>query len=484
MSFSDALPGCSNSNVDSECLDIVVSLLELPLSRRTEVDRKKIIMNERPTPTLRIDQKDGKKGLAFRGHDESDDSLNPGNFKAIWELILKSTPELNDHWQKKIYFRGISKTIQNELIDLVKDEIHIFIENAINNSTFFACIVDETTDITERAQCSIVCRLVDTKGVVQEYFLGFFDLGEDRSAPALRDLLLSVIGIPAYFHQSSKRPCFLNKILGKRIPTNSEIRWNSNAKVVYAVSQERKKLLQVFQDIMNCPESNAKSIRQADGFKLIYFNKQLLYNILQKKNNDVQLCANSVSRCVAMLKSWRNDLTFSNHFNISVSETHSEPILSHSELDILPGSVSNNGDQSFLEKAKTKFRRVFFEILDNIITQLEQRFLDYAKFQFLELGDNKRFTEYGAKFPQKALDSLMDTYEPLFNKSLLKTELEIIFSAIHRENFHDKSLLELIKSMFDNETNEILPESYYFSYFVYLLQYLQQALQLKERSPL
>ncbi|XP_072395124.1 zinc finger MYM-type protein 1-like [Diabrotica undecimpunctata] len=135
-----------------------------------------------------------KQELAFCGHDESDDSLNPGNFKAIWELILKSTPELNDHCQKKIYFRGISKTIQNELIDLVKDEIHIFIENAINNSTFFACILDETTDITERAQCSIVCRLVDTKGVVQEYFLGFFDLGEDRSAPALRDLLFSVIG--------------------------------------------------------------------------------------------------------------------------------------------------------------------------------------------------------------------------------------------------------------------------------------------------
>ncbi|XP_072401135.1 uncharacterized protein [Diabrotica undecimpunctata] len=322
--------------------------------------------------------------------------------------------------------------------------------NAINNFSFFACILDETTDITERAQSSIVCRLVDTKCVVQEYFLGFFYLGEDQSAPALRDLLLSVIakfdceakliaqtydgasvmsgqlnglqklvrdsaplaifthclahrlnlvlqqscsnittvkiffstlqGIPAYFHQSSKRSYFLNKILGKRIPTNSEVRWNSNAKVVYAVSQERKKLLQVFQDIMNCPESNAKSIRQTDGFKLIYFNKLSSYT--------------------------------------------------------------------------TSCRRKI------MLEQLEQRFSDYKKFQFLELGDNRRFTEYGAKFPQKALDSLMDTYEPLFNKSLLKTELEMIFSAIHRENFHDKSLLELIKSMFDNEINELLPESY------------------------
>ncbi|CAG9830448.1 unnamed protein product [Diabrotica balteata] len=43
-----------------------------------------------------------KQELAFRGHEESDDSLNPGNFKAIWELILKSTREQNDHWQKKI----------------------------------------------------------------------------------------------------------------------------------------------------------------------------------------------------------------------------------------------------------------------------------------------------------------------------------------------------------------------------------------------
>lgn len=132
--------------------------------------------------------------LAFRDHNESDESLNPGNFKAIWELMLDSNPELKDHWQKKTYLRGVSKTIQNELIDLIKDEISIFTENAINNALFFACIVDETTDITEKAQCSIVCRLVDTTGIVQEYFLGFFDLGEDRNAPALRDLLFSVIG--------------------------------------------------------------------------------------------------------------------------------------------------------------------------------------------------------------------------------------------------------------------------------------------------
>lgn len=45
MSFAEALPSCSN--VDSGCLDIVVSLLESPLARRTEVERREIIMSER-----------------------------------------------------------------------------------------------------------------------------------------------------------------------------------------------------------------------------------------------------------------------------------------------------------------------------------------------------------------------------------------------------------------------------------------------------
>lgn len=309
MSSFEAVP----SNIACVDVDIVLSILNLPLARRTEVERRDIIMHERPTPKLSIEQKDGKKvrtfnfswydvhkwlcgsfmknrlfcwpcllfsnrkcvwscegyydlknmsaslkkhsickdhisnslsfkdvqkrafsvynlvneqskiakiryneevkinreiirklialtctlakqELAFRGHDESEASLNPGNFKALWELLLNSNPKLKDHWNKKNYFKGLSKTIQNELIDLIKDEITIFIENAINNAPFFACIVDETTDITEKAQCSIVCRLVDAKGAVQEYFLGFFDLGEERNAPALRDLLFGFIG--------------------------------------------------------------------------------------------------------------------------------------------------------------------------------------------------------------------------------------------------------------------------------------------------
>lgn len=240
------------------------------------------------------------------------------------------------------------------------------------------------------------------------------------------------------------------------------------------MSEERKKLVEVFHEIMNCPESNPKSVRQAEGFKLkledltfvfllsvfndIFQQTELLYNILQKKNNDVQLCANSVSRCITVLKSWRNDLTFSKHINIAVTETKSEPALKRSELG--NESYNYNEDQNISDKAKTKFKRIVFEILDNIITQLEQRFSDYEKFEFLRLGDTKKFTEYDAKFPQKALDSLVDTYRSIFNKSLLKTELETIFSPAHRENFHDKSLLELIKNMHNDETNEILPESY------------------------
>ncbi|XP_050297190.1 uncharacterized protein LOC126736718 [Anthonomus grandis grandis] len=234
-----------------------------------------------------------------------------------------------------------------------------------------------------------------------------------------------------------------------------------------------KKLIEVFQEIMNCPESYAKSIRQADAFKRkldylefvfllnvfsdIFQQTELLYNVLQKKNNDIQLCNNSVSRCLKVLKSWRNDLTFSKHINVAVSETNTELTLNRNELGGLP---KNDGNQSTLDKAKTKFRRIFFEILDNNITQLEQRFSDQSKFQFLQLSDTKKFPEYGGVFPQKPLDSLINTYEALFDKSLLKTELETIFSPIHREQFYDKSLLGLIKSMHDNDTNEILPESY------------------------
>ena len=52
------------------------------------------------------------------------------------------------------YFRGVSQTIQNELIECFHD-VKIFIEININQAPFFAWMIEKPTNIAKKTQYSL-----------------------------------------------------------------------------------------------------------------------------------------------------------------------------------------------------------------------------------------------------------------------------------------------------------------------------------------
>lgn len=136
----------------------------------------------------------GKQELAFRGHDESSDSVNRGNFKEVFNCMIKRNAELTEHAEKiKHIFTGQSKTVQNELISCCEEYLNEFIKNEITSSKFFSIIADDTTDITEKSQCTLTIRYVNSNGELKERFLGFHDVSDDRTANALFALLSNIL---------------------------------------------------------------------------------------------------------------------------------------------------------------------------------------------------------------------------------------------------------------------------------------------------
>jgi hypothetical protein len=128
----------------------------------------------------------GKQELAFRGHDKTETSVNQGNFREIFQCLIKRNVELVEHASKfSNIFTGQLKTIQNEFIFCVSQYLKEFIYNEISNANFFSVIGDDTTDITEHSQCTLTIRFVGSEAKVQERFLGFFDVSADRSAESL-----------------------------------------------------------------------------------------------------------------------------------------------------------------------------------------------------------------------------------------------------------------------------------------------------------
>ena len=72
---------------------------------------------------------------------------------------------------------------------------------------------------------------------------------------------------------------------------------------------------------------------------------------------------------------------------------------------------------------KYNYKRLFYEVIDNIVSMLEERFLDLKDFAFLDLVNPHCFLNWQNNVPVEKLELLRMKYGPLFKISLLEQQL-------------------------------------------------------------
>ena len=114
--------------------------------------------------------------LAKRGHDESVQSLNTGNFLEMLRMLGKYNTTIG---RKLVDLPGNAKytssDIQNELLAIMGTMIRASIADEVKEAGEFSVMADETKDCSKVEQMSIVLRYFH-KGSVNESFIGFFHL--------------------------------------------------------------------------------------------------------------------------------------------------------------------------------------------------------------------------------------------------------------------------------------------------------------------
>ena len=126
----------------------------------------------------------GKQNIAIRGHrdDSRSSESNKGNFLAILDLIAYFDETLKCHLESaKRNAIGTSKTVQNEVIDVIANYIrgritaHIKDENAV-----FSIIADEVTDKYSNQEVLSIClrflEVKDNQPHIREAFLDFLHI--------------------------------------------------------------------------------------------------------------------------------------------------------------------------------------------------------------------------------------------------------------------------------------------------------------------
>ncbi|XP_075473377.1 uncharacterized protein LOC142504388 [Primulina tabacum] len=133
------------------------------------------------------------QGCAFRGHDESVDSKNRGNYIELINLLRKMNPEIGSILEKAAKnAKYTSAEIQREILKIIAGIVRDKIREEIGEIKF-CIIVDEAIDESNKEQMAIILRYVDRDGFIRERFFEVVHV-ENTSALTLKKEICNLRG--------------------------------------------------------------------------------------------------------------------------------------------------------------------------------------------------------------------------------------------------------------------------------------------------
>ena len=81
-------------------------------------------------------------------HNETLASDNPGVFLGLVNFTAAPYSVLNQHLESATVFKATSRTVQNELLDIMFTTLQCTNQKEIEQADFVAVIVDDTTDVS------------------------------------------------------------------------------------------------------------------------------------------------------------------------------------------------------------------------------------------------------------------------------------------------------------------------------------------------
>ncbi|XP_074580896.1 uncharacterized protein LOC141837381 [Curcuma longa] len=166
-----------------KCHDLMNSLQHIDMNMDRQSQELVVKNRLRLKVSIEVAKLCAFQGIAFRGHDESIDSYNRGNFLEI----IKHTAAFNDDVASVVLENApqnatyTSPAIQKEILSLYESKIQRFIRSEIGDEKY-CLIVDESRDESAREQMCIILRFVDREGFVRERF---FDIVHVKDTKAL-----------------------------------------------------------------------------------------------------------------------------------------------------------------------------------------------------------------------------------------------------------------------------------------------------------
>ena len=146
-----------------------------------------------------------RQGLAFRGHSESSESSNRGNFIELVHFLSTYNPQLKtwlDQHPGNVTY--LSADIQNEMLNIAAEKIRSKISADVCQAGYFSLICDEVSDVSNTEWITIVLRYVKGEEICESMIAIVPTVS--LTAAVLCEKVLAVLRVYCYF-RSGKNCC-------------------------------------------------------------------------------------------------------------------------------------------------------------------------------------------------------------------------------------------------------------------------------------
>ncbi|WVZ55239.1 hypothetical protein U9M48_005925 [Paspalum notatum var. saurae] len=134
-------------------------------------------------PKVGIDDKiETISGLSFRGHDESEESSNRGNFIELLKFLAVNSEEVDRYVLRHAPGNCLltSPKIQKQIIECCALETRKKIIEELGEE-YYAILADESSDISHKERLALCLRFVDRLGKPCEHFIGVVHVDDTTS---------------------------------------------------------------------------------------------------------------------------------------------------------------------------------------------------------------------------------------------------------------------------------------------------------------
>ena len=417
--------------------------------------------------------------LALRGHDENLTSDNPGVFLGLVNFAAALDSVLSQHLESATVFKGTSKTIQNELLDVMLKTLQCTIQKEVKQADFLAVIADDTTDVSNHLQNVVVFRYI-VSGKVVERFWSFCDLPQGNAENISANVISCLNSILPGAHDKQKlvAQCYdgasvmsgqhrgvqsivketypnahyahcyahqLNLILQQatsqivsvrvffvscrddcvaiRIPRSVQTRWNFESRIVSTVFEHKDDLKVCFKRIINTWKKDKASVRDASGLLLRLEDRSFILYL-----RFFHQLMPHVDVLYAQLQKRQISSTFIQtclrNFVVSINNVREKfSYIFHN--DSCAVNEEPLAKRSRCECFDEEISMVLEEVCDIVISHCSSRFAVTGHFVAATLFESSSFPYFEQCFPSMALESAAASF-PFLDEMKLHSELHFI----------------------------------------------------------